>query len=357
MVKNPFDPASTTISDSTPESNVAQPSPAVEQEPSVLTEEPETKTEVADAQALEQPENQFDDLDEDLTDLEESTDTVWLLRRVGVGIIKALLILGGLGIVGWLIWGGADTSEPLPRPDTTIEKLVEKPIDSVKEEVQMLTKKETEKNETSPEKQNSVTEAEITLAGRSLSTWNYWLESQRITSQKGVSADVLLWKREVEILFEIPFAQQINGENSISRNYQVGILLQRIDSLLLRESTLQERLVQDIAEFSSKAAQSKEESTRAEQEFLAALQDSNPVGISGILDEKIEAEKFLQQYAIEAEAREIFAQKISEYRVVLANLQTVLTANREAIVQNIQVVNFPLDPFNRVLAPDSWGIH
>lgn len=358
MVENPFDPASETTSDSTPEPNVAQPAPAVGQEPSVLKEEPETKTEVADEQELEQPENQFDELDEDLTDLEESTDTVWLLRRVGVGIIKALLILGGLGIVGWLIWGGADStsSDTTPKPKVAVERAVEKTIDSVKQEVIAVKDKKVEK--TTPENPVlSLPEAATSVAGRSLSTWNYWLESQRITSQKGVAADVLRWKREVEVLFEIPFPQQINGENAISRNYQVGILLQRIESLMSRETLLQERLGQDIAEFSSKAAQAKEESTRAEQEFLSALQNSNPVGISTILERKIEAEKQLQQNAVDAEARQIFAHKISEYSVVLSNLQTVLTANREAIVQDIQVVNFPSDPFESVISPDSWGIY
>ena len=358
MVENPFESTSDTTTDSISESNVVQQTPAVEKEPLILTEESETQTEVKDEQELEQPENQFDDLDEDLSDLDESTDTVWLLRRVGIGIIKALLVLGGLGIVGWLIWGGANTSTKTIK--TTIGTSVEKSVDSVKKEITTFTEKQTKKSQTKkgdemPQIQTS--NAEISFSGQSLTLWNYWLETQRITSQKGLSVDVLRWKREVEILFEIPFPQQINGENTISRNYQVGILLQRIKSLLSRESFLQTRLAQDIVEFSSKATHAKEASIKAEQEFLVALQNSNPVGISGILDKKIEAEKMLQQYAVDAEAREIFAQKISEYTLVLSNLQTVLTANREAIVQNIQVVNFPSDPFNRVISPRSWEIH
>ena len=95
-------------------------------------------------------------------------------------------------------------------------------------------------------------------------------------------------------------------------------------------------------------------STEIEQEFIEALKNSNPVGISAILDRKIEAEKDLQRYAVDAEARQIFSQKISEYSLVLENLQTVLTANKSAIVQDIQVVNFPADPFGRVIDLGAW---
>jgi hypothetical protein len=187
-----------------------------------------------------------------------------------------------------------------------------------------------------------------------LSTWNYWLETQRISGQKGIPAEVLLWKREVEVLFEIPFPQQINGNTSIARNHQIGVLLQRIDQLLNRASLLQEKLSQDILEFTNKATIVRNQSLEFEQEFLNALQSSNPVGIAVILDKKIEAEKSLQQHAVDAEAREIFAQKISEYGLILENMQTLLTMNRDSIVQDIQVVNFPADPFGRVIPPEEW---
>lgn len=353
MSENPIAPEANSTPTPTPESAGTPVSSPVEKNPFVGNEQPETPTEIADEKKLEQPENQFDDLDQDLTDLEESTDTIWLLRRVGIGIIKALLILGGLGIMGWLIWGGStsESTVSLPAVEKKVEKVIEKSIETV---IPVKEEKKPKKNDAPEKLEITFSKATFSAAGRSLSAWNYWLESQRVVSQKGVSAEVLLWKKDVEILFEIPFVDQINGENPISRNYQVGILLQRIDSLSLRATDLQAQLARDITEFSEKAAQAKDTSTIAEQAFLSALKNSDPVGISDILEQKIEAEKMLQQYAVDAEARSIFSQKVSEYNLILLNLQTVLVANRDAIVQNIQVVNFPADPFQRVLSPDSW---
>jgi len=349
MVENPFEPAANTEPTPTPEP-VVEPVAVTEEKPSIMTEEPETETEIKDEEKLEEPENKFEELDEDLTDIEESTDTVWLLRRVGVGIIKTLLILGGIVLVGWLIWGGTDTSNDRSTPSVkpVIEKSVEKKETATKKIHAPQKKKEEVEN-----KQISSVVA-MSAAGRSLTAWNYWMETQRISGQKGTPAKVLGWKREVEVLFEIPFPSQINGATPVIRDIQVGRLLQRIEYLLARADKLQDQLAQDIIEFSSKAEVSREASLIAEQEFLDALQNSNPVGISFILDRKIEAEKLLQQNAVDAEARRIFTEKIAEYTLILENLQTVLVANRAAIVQDIQVVNFPADPFGRVISPGDW---
>jgi len=350
MVENPFEPAANTDPTPTPEP-VVEPVVAVEEKPSIMTEEPETETEIKDEKKLEEPENQFEDLDEDLTDIEESTDTVWLLRRVGVGIIKTLLILGGIVLVGWLIWGGSDTSNDIKTP--SVKPVIEKPVEKKETPAKKVRVPEKKKQEDVENKQTSSVVA-MSAAGRSLSTWNYWMETQRISGQKGTPAKVLGWKREVEILFEIPFPSQIDGSTPVIRDIQVGRLLQRIEYLLSRADKLQDQLAQDIIEFSNKADVSREASLIAEQEFLDALQNSNPVGISFILDRKIEAEKLLQKNAIDAEVRRIFTEKISEYTLILENLQTVLVANRAAIVQDIQVVNFPADPFVRVISPGDW---
>ncbi len=354
MVENPFDPTANTEPTPASESAAESVTP-VKEAPSIMTEEPETETEVKDEEKMEQSENQFDELDEDLTDLEESTDTIWLLHRVGIGIIKTLLILGGIGLVGWLIWGGSDTNnvKKLPSKKSVVEQPIEKKDAAVKKIIASQKKKEVQKKEVEDVLETIVPVKE-SATGRSLSTWNYWLETQRLSGQKGTPAAVLLWKRKVEVLFEIPFPDQINGETPVIRNLQVGRLLQRLEYLLSRADELQTQLAQDIIEFSYKAEVARKVSMEAEQEFLDALQKSNPVGISVILDRKIEAEKLLQQYAVDEEARRIFSQKITEYTLVLENIQTVLVVNRAAIVQDIRVVNFPSDPFGRVVSPSSW---
>lgn len=357
MAENPFEPTANTESAPAPEP-VAEPvvapvTPVVEEKPSIMTEEPETETEIKDEEKLEEPENQFEELDEDLTDMEESTDTVWLLRRVGGGIIKTLLVLGGIGLVGWLIWGGG-TDKPSVVKVPSEKPVIEKPVEKKETPTKNIQAPQKKKQENSQKEIETSVLVVMSAAGRSLSTWNYWMETQRLAGQKGTPAAALAWKRDVEILFEIPFPSQIDGATPVIRNLQVGRLLQRIEYLLARADALQKQLSQDIVEFSSKAEISKKASLIAEQEFLDALKNSNPVGISSILDKKIEAEKLLQQNAVDAEARRIFAQKISEYTLILENLQTVLVANRAAIVQDIRVVNFPSDPFGRVIAPGAW---
>ncbi len=353
MAENPVEPTTKTAPAPVQEPVVAPTPPKIEEESLIGNEEVETKIEVEDEEKMEQPENRFDELDEDLTDLGGTADTIWLLRRVGAGIIKILIVLGALGMVGWLIWGG-EGRENLKQvfPE---KQVVEQEVEDIKGSMKEIFFPKQEQ-----EGASMIATAPIAMsntAGRSLTTWNYWIETQRISSQKGTPAKVLLWKREVEVLFEIPFPQQINGKTSIVRNHQVGRSLQVIDRLLSRAGVLQGTLSQDIIEFSNKAMAARNASMEIEQQFVDALRDSNPVGISLILDRKIEAEKDIQKYSVDAEARQIFTQKVSEYSLVLENLKTILTMNRAAIAQDIQVVNFPSDPFGRVIAPGAWTPH
>ncbi len=358
MVENPFE--STTEATTTPASEqVAAPQPFLEEEKSLIEPEKQpTETELEDKEKLEQAENQFDELDEELTDLEDTTDTVWLLRRVGFGILKTLLVLGGLGIVGWLIWGGSDkldVKKALQEKPIAIESVKTKIFptkDALSEKLQRAGKKKEKIVQNSSTEKATV--AQKSMAGRSLGVWNYWIETQRLSDQKGLLAEVLLWKREVESVFEVPFPEQITGETAILRDYQVGRLLQMIARLISRSDVLQARLSQDITEFTRLAATARNASLESETLFLDALKTSNPEDISLLLDRKIEAEKDLQKFSVDAEARRIFAQKTSEYVLVLENIQTVLIANRAAIAQDIQVVNFPEDPFGRVISPSAW---
>ena len=351
MVDNLSQPAPEPVSAPAPEPVVTPPTAFVEEQPLMAPEEVVTEVEEKDEENLVQSENQFDELDEDLSDLEESTDTVWLLRRVGIGIIKALFILGGLGLIGWLIWGGGDkldlkkTKEEIP--------LV---IQSVREKIPSVKDIFTQPKQSVEGDINTSSVVLQSAEGRSLVLWNYWMETQRLANQEGILADVLIWKREVETLFEISFPQQINGETAILRDYQIGRLLQTIERFISHAGVLQQRLSQDIVEFSAKAAVAQNISVAVEQEFINALRNSNPEGISEILDKKIAAEKDLQKFSIDAEARQIFVQKISEYWLVLENVQTALTMNRAAIAQDIRVVNFPSDPFGRVISPEAWQV-
>lgn len=376
MTDNPFEPAvEPQVTEPTPEpvetpvqvpasepapEPVATPTP--ESAPEVnaapfAAEEPETETEVVDEENIEKEENQFDDLDEELVDVHDSADTIWLLRRVGMGLLKVVLILGGIGLLAWLIWGdNKNIKSELGRvKEFRIEETVKKPEVVKPKEITPPVKKVVIPEETkSQEEQVETTEITTHGGGLNLASWNYWMETQRLRAQAGTPGDVIRWKREVETLFEISFLQQITGNNSIDRAHKISTLLQRIDYLLQNGDKLQAVLSKEIVDFSTKSNAAQEQSIASEQQFLNAMQESDPTNIGDYLYQKGEAEKDVQKHAVAAEGRRIFSEKIGEYQSILLNVQTAVTVNRDALIQDIQVVNFPADPFGRVIPLEQW---
>ncbi len=341
---------------------VPEPAPAVDSSP-FAAEEPETEVEAQDEEKLEQAENQFDDLDEELVDVHESADTIWLLRRVGIGLLKTILILGGIGLLVWMIWGDNKNirSELNRAKDVNMANSVGKIKDKLKDIVPDINSVDIFDT---PETTDPVPAETTTLpvrqgktihgGGLNLASWNYWMESQRMRGQVGTPGDVMRWKRDAETLFEIPFPDQISGANSITRSHNISRLLEKIESLLLRANFLQNTLQLEIADFSGKSNYAQELSLIAEQQFINAMSASDPTNIGTYLNQKADAEKDVQRHAVAAEGRRIFSQKILSYTQVLTNVQTAVTVNRQALEQNIQVVGFPADPFQRVIPMEQW---
>lgn len=371
MTENSTNPAPTSPQGAIPESSPAQPAVKTVTEPELevdatpfTPDEPETEVEIADEEKIEKPENQFDDLDEELVDIHESADTVWLLRRVGIGIFKVIMIIGGISLLVWLIWGeGENIKTELSRAkkiniETSVQKIKDKISDSIPEKSsESLPDSSTEEvNEVKYQEEEAVSIKDMQphLGGLNLASWNYWMENRRIQQQAGTPGDVMRWKRDTESFFEIPFATQVSGENNIQRSRNISQMLQRIESLLIRADSLQAILGTEITEYTNLSNYAQTQSLEAERNFLEAMKNSDPNNIGSYLVQKGEAEKDLQRYAVAAEGRRIFSQKISEYAQVLDSVKTAVTVNRRALEEDIQVVEFPSDPFRRVIPLESW---
>ncbi len=341
------------------EKPMAEPAPAPQIEPApaldatpFAAEEPLTEVEDEDEKNMEKAENQFDELDEELVDVHESADTIWLLRRVGIGILKVLLIFGGIALLAWLIWGDNKTikSDLEKVKEAKIEKSIKKVTETVKENIPEI------KIVENTQMANPETPLKMLPhpGGLNLASWNYWLETQRLQDQDGTPGDVMRWKRDVESFFEIPLQEQVQGANNIERSHKVAQMIYKIDVLLQQAEVLQSILAVEISDYTTRSNYAKEQSLANEELFLEAMKSSDPVSIGYFLGQKADFEKDVQLYAVEAEGRKIFSEKISQYTQTLANVKTAVTANRKALEQNIKVVNFPADPFGRVIPASQW---
>ncbi len=184
--------------------------------------------------------------------------------------------------------------------------------------------------------------------------WNYWVEKNRLLGQKNTPGEVALWTKDAESLFDVPFAQQVTGQNDIEREKKVNALVLDTTNLLQRAENLQRKLSAEIADFARKEQQNLAKSTEYERLFLDAMNKSDPTGIDTYLEKKIEFEKKQTENGIQKESRQYLSEKIDSYAQVLMNLREYLIANRKALIKDVQVVQFPEDPFNRVIPLETW---
>lgn len=352
------------------------------------------KIEHEDEERLDEIEDEYKELDEDLIDVDEE-DTMWLIQRVGIGILKIVGVVGIIGLILWSIWGGSNESEQ-PKSEQTnqvVEKenTQQKPVvkNSPKEEV---SKKEDAEKKTekvglwekifgSPkkveiipkEKENNtekiipaVTLQEENLLAQEqksltpdtssiqLMAWNYWMEKERLLGQKSTPGEIALWTKDAEALFDVPFARQVSGSSDIEREKRVNALFKNTEILLTKAENIQNKTLAEISEFEAKQQLYTQEAIVHEQRFLAAMQSSDPSGIDEFLKDKIAAEKKQLENGIEAESRRLLSQKLDNYAQVIINLRNYLRVNRKALVKDVQVVVFPEDPFNRIISIQEW---
>ncbi len=191
-------------------------------------------------------------------------------------------------------------------------------------------------------------------ASLEIMAWNYWIEQNRLLGQDESLGKAMILKKDMESLFDVALYDQVKGKNDVERERRVGKLINTVTSLLKRAEILQNKLLNEIYEFSAKEELYIREAIEFERKFLNAMNQSDPSGISKFLKEKIVAEKKQLESGIEAESRKMLFNKLDSYAQVLQDLHQYLMANKKALIKDVQVVNFKDDPFRRVLTIEEW---
>lgn len=294
--------------------------------------------------------------DDEALDLEEDGDTFWLVQRILWGLLKTITVVALLGGLAWIIWGKASPKKHNDPIATTPVTEAPAPESERKKDTKKYTK-----NDLIPAVSNTPRPATVTAPVTTpddgsviAASWNIWLEADRIRGQHETPGEALLWAKDVESLFETPFAQAIRGTNSVVRAQKVDRLRRTISDLYARGTKHSRELTTEYAEYGRRAAYEKQVSQTNEAAFLAALDRRDPTGLDQFLKAKIQAEKKYTELAMQAEARAILMEKLGGYMPILTNVDTVLHVNRDAIVQDIRVVDFTGDPFGRVIDLSTW---
>lgn len=300
--------------------------------------------------------------DDDLF-VDEGGDFFWLLQNVVWNALKSLFIIFVLLGIIWLVWNKKPAGEKVITETKTQEKKVtkEKDIPEKKPETKNVPIKTPDVIYTTPTPTNSRPADEILQVNTELGSlaqkaaeWHRYIDKKRMfTEEKGLS-EAFLWMREVESMYDIPLPTHFTEENYTGRKDKINGFLNRVSFLLNDSLRIRTQVYQKQQVFRAEALESENKFKQTVDAINIAVQQKSASQLTSLVQQKAQHSKTFSENKTEDEIRQTVLLTMERYDKALRSLYEIIYANQEAIARDIQVVNFPVDPFNRVIAPAQW---
>lgn len=312
-----------------------------------------TPPETTPPSETESPSKATETVDDELL-IEQDGDFFWILQKVIWSVVKVLVVAGLIGFLIWVIWN--PNENPLTQKidikgkKEQIEKTVEKAKEALEKPFKKTGKEVPAVAELPPEEFILVEDDSALVMAR----WHEWIKKTRNFEQKEIVSQSLNWLERSESFFSFPMNQFFVGETQIQRADKVDQVLAEIRSLLEESNVLRRDMVGQIQEYNVKLSEEQTKLNSSAAELEKTLKDSREEYSDQILADKVQAQKNVTEYVSLLEVRHFLIRNMEQYDKALRVSYENIVANRQAIVQNIQVVGFPGDPTNRILTPTEW---
>ncbi len=269
---------------------------------------------------------------EDELIVEEEEDFFWVVQRVVWGIVKTVFILGLIGFFVWIIWG----------PD--------------KKSFSELEKAKSVVLEVSKEKGVSIQKEKL-LPRKYISPADRLIELEEMfdpANQKSSIISSVLWLEKAGAFLNKSAFELIPSSVPQIRKQRVEFVLKEIRQLIEYSEVIQGRVMQEINAFSQRSKQANEDSVLNETAFFEALRHFEGVEAEIFLAQKVDAEKLVMANSTFASGRKILLQNIQRYDKRLRSLYENVEANKEALIHDVRVVDFPESTLEIILSPREW---
>lgn len=326
----------------TPENTVEKVTPRTQQgKVSAVTPEKTQSVPIKEEDFIP-PESGEEEIDDDLL-ADQKEDLFWVVQKIIWEIFKIGFIVGIIGFIIWIIWTPSD-SEKIEESTFTFFPAVEHATEessfwgelfSWSEEDEAPNVEPLKIQEYGPisPKQNSI---------------------PLPVSQGSTIIDSVLWLQELYSLLNASASDLIPGSIPDIRRQTVNDLLIRIGTLIRTSETLQKRLNAEYQSFSVRSREANQNSVLNEKAFFEALNKFDGTSAEIYLNQKADAEQLVMTNSSFASGRKILLQNIAAYDKRLRNLYQNIAANKDALIYDVKVVNFPKSTLEIVLSPQEW---
>lgn len=323
--------------------------------------------------------------DDDLL-FDEENDFFWVLQNIFWNALKSLFIIFVLVAIIWVVWRPNNDEKISNTKNKTTNTLTEQPTETKKKE-EKKTETKTQVNSSPAVKPiqpveplpGTKTEAEqpvvpaVTPTQRSrnviqphqvssslsnvageVSRWHNYIEQKRVYGSQSSLYEGSWWIKQVDALYDSPMTGYIDAPTQQLRQQNINQLLGHMAQLLEKSFLVRSDLYADLQFHNQRAANAQTLFNQYNTALTNAYNAKQTGSFPSLIEGKAQASKDFTANQAEADVRRLLIQHMEQYDKSVRSLYEVIYANQAAIAQDIRVVNFPSDPFGRVLTPAQW---
>jgi hypothetical protein len=184
--------------------------------------------------------------------------------------------------------------------------------------------------------------------------WNNQIKNVQIVKLKNLPAEGIFWIKKASAFFDIPANLFAKGDSLTIRQKKIESTLSEIEKLLNQSQGFKINFNEQIGTFSQNIKQEENIAKQSGKEVTVAFQKADVVNAEQSLFNKITAEQKVAILSNQMKWYKTVFFEIEKYDRGLQTFYENIVANKAALIQDIQVVNFPNDPFSRTISPTEW---
>ncbi len=316
------------------------------------------------------------------------SDFATILARFGGGTLKSLVLALAVLFLLWVVWGWGDGGDDVPFAQnnnaTGAGNRPEKEIADEKEEEkgnfwgrfgfgantnnnnQQNSTRSTPLSQESEIQKGTITkkkkvppqnpQGELLIAAQHHQIAQAMpLQGQGQSIVTGSSVEQALeLLAQANRVFDVPVSRQIMGKTDAQRAQSLDRLSFSLTKTIAQIQQTRTRLNQEFIQLGQESANYKTTKNQTRQQINQQIENTNSQKIEKLLAQHAEANDKAYRASSSAEIRRVLSEKLRKISASMSSLQTIMQANRQAIIKDVRVVDFASDPFGRVLTPAQW---
>jgi hypothetical protein len=302
--------------------------------------------------------------EEELLLIEEDGDFFWVIQNILWGIFKTVAILGGIGLLIWFIWGDSDENDVVPAvpvETTTVEESIslwEQLFGKAEEDTPQTNPTPSIPTPTPTPNKPQINPSKTVFinsnhVGVIAAQKNAILEEKAFGSQNSIENGMLLL-RKMDDIFQVPLLAQISAPTQQAREAKINAFLLHIHDLIKKSVNMRSLVTTEYLQEEGLANQYAQEAIISANQITNALSYAQPQGISALLERNIAIENQAYTQNASVDVKKAIISRLQGYENALRSISENVISNKDALILDIQVVEYNKDPFGRVLSPAQW---